>query len=835
MIKALGAVASMALFLMLQGGHLSEHGHAPSGSLTNQLPYTMSVDPVRPYQAPVHYMRNFLGRLESRPRDINFFLELAREPNSFLDILGNYQHGISSVVQVGNAIMAVVAIGGVVVVAGRWVGYFGGDSEEEVTPSYKTAHTVAMAVMLLLAGVVFVLAFLLYETSTDLNAAIDSLPMVKEMAAKDLAAFVTNTINQKVADAGRKKRRHLDELEGDFKQAFSNFIETRMHEDLMLRNGLNVTDCAESVKEIGMLFVKDGVKSQGNRLLRASKSLARVSDYRKRLCELVASNVDKSTSKERSQVVKRMKKQLHESTKLKAEEELKETLNGLDRAFNRLMTYGSRTGWWERFRSSTLFGLVPVFFLCTIAVMIPFIVVALTQKDFDEEVEETNKRFKVAGTAMAYCAFFLYVLAVLALYVALQVFPYGAVGECYLCNSYRQGSFKVLNMLAVRLWPLNERASIFRGIHPSEILSKCSHGDATLADLGIPSEVRQDMDAATKTTRIPLLDSETLKLAQRMPSFLVHDRQVEKLRGDDINVTVFVRTLRVSLSKERALTDGTRRTATAFLKKLDRVDLKDAGERLAATSYRRMLLTMLPKYYTQYLHGPTIDQHIGSCGPIYNVVDKTMSATCDGFVDSLLAFVFFLVVTAVVSTLVAVMAAAKKKKKKKSKSKKKKSKSKKKKGSKSKKKKGSKSKKKKGSKSKKKKGSKSKKKGKGKKKAKKEESKEEAKSEGESSESSASSAPTSTATTAATSASPSPSKVTTGSGSVKTNASQPTLIRVTSTRTEDTPMGPVDEVDFVEIRLPAGMVPNEPGAATATVGAGGGAAPGAPPPVRPPM
>ncbi|KAH8024989.1 hypothetical protein HPB51_002403 [Rhipicephalus microplus] len=802
MFRALGAFASMALFLVLQGRRLSGHGQAPSASLTEQLPYTMNVDPVRPYQAPVHYMRNFLGRLENRPRDINFFLELAREPNSFLDILSNYQHGISSVVQVGNVVMAVIAIGGIVVVAGSWAGYFGGDSgeaeeeevDEEVTPMYKTAHTVTVALMLLLGVVAFVLAFLLYETSSDLSASIDSLPLVKEMAARDLAAFVTNTINQKVADASRRKRHHLKELEGDFKKSFSNFIQTRVHEDLMLRNGLNVTDCAESVKQIGMLFVKDGVKSQGNRLLRASKSLARVDDYRKQLCDLVASKVEKSTSKERKKVVERLKKQLQENAKLKAEEELKETLKGLDRAFNRLMTYGSRTGWWERFGSSTLFGLVPVFFLITIAILIPFLVVALTQQDFSEEAEETNKRFKVAGKAIAYSAFVLYVLAVLGLYVALQVFPYGAVGECYLCNSYRQGSFKVLNMLAVRLWPLNERASMFRGIHPSEILSKCSHGDATLADLGIPIEVRQDIDGDTKSTRVPLLDSETLKLAQRMPTFLVHDRQVEKLHGTDVNVTFFVRTLRVSLSKERALTDGTRRRASAFLKKMDRVDLKDAGERLAATSYRRMLLTMLPKYYTQYLHGPTIDQHIGSCGPIYNVVDKTMSATCDGFVDSLLAFVFFLVVTAIVSTLVAVMAAAKKKKKRKKKSKKKKKSTKKSKKKKSKK--------------------KSKKKKSKKKKKKKKKSAKGAKPEGESSSSADSSGATTTKTATPT-----------GSGSLKTNASQPTLIRVTSTRTEDTMMGPVDEIDFVEIRLPAGMVPNDAGA----VGAGAPGAPGMPP------
>ncbi|KAK8779732.1 uncharacterized protein LOC144130333 [Amblyomma americanum] len=839
MIWSFTAVASMALFLMHKGGRLPDRGPGPPGSLSNQLPYTMDVTPVRPYQAPVHYMRNFLDRLESRPRDINFFLELAREPNSFMDILGNYQHGISSVVQVGNVLLAVVAIGGVVVVAGRWVGYFGADSnkesegeeneeeegQEEPSPSYKTAYTTAMAVTLFLAAIGFVLSFLLYETSSDLSASIDTLPVVKEMAARDLAAFVTNTINQRMEDASRKKRRHLDEIEGDFEKAFSRFLESRMHEELVMRNGLNVTDCAQNVRQIGMLFVKDGVRSQGNRLLRASKSLARISDYRKRLCGLVAKQVAKTTSKERKQVVKSLKKQLHDSAKARAEEELKETLSGLDRAFNRLMTYGSRTGWWERFRSSTLFGLVPIFFLCIFAIMIPFIVVALTQQNVDEETEAKSTRFRVAGVALAYGAFFLYIVVVLALYLALQVFPYAAVGECYLCNSYRQGSFKVLNMLAVRLWPLNERASIFRGIHPSEILGKCSHGDATLADLSIPAEVRQDMDVTPGSTRVPLLDTESLRMAKLMPSFLVHDRHVALLPADDVNVTVFVKTLRISLSKERALTDGTRRTASAFLKKLDKVDLQDAAARMAATSYRRMLLTMLPKYYAQYLHGPTITQNVGNCGPVYNVVDKTMSATCDGFVDSLLAFVFFLVVTAIVSTLVAVMAAAKKKKKKKSKSKKKKkSKSKKKKkGSKSKKKKkGSKSKKKKGSKSKKKK-SKSKK---GKKKASK--SDEGEKSEGgESSESAASTSASASPTTSAASApakpaapaagaAPAKPATPTGSGSLKT-ASQPTLIRVTSTRTEDTMMGPVDETEFVEIRLPGKGTSGEQ-LPTATVG-----------------
>lgn len=760
MHASLATFVSMALFLMMKGSSLRGRGPGPPARQSNQLAYIMDVNPVHPYQVPVYYMRRLLGQLESRPRDINFFLELAREPNGFLDILDNYQHGISMVIQLGNALLAVVAIGGVVVVGARWAGYCGGDeTAEEVTPYYKTTYTIIMSVTLFLAAIDFVLAFLLYQSSGDLSASIEALPMVKDMAARDLAAFVTNTINQKLEAAERKKKRRLEELEDDFQNAFSHFLKTRMHDDLKLRNIVNVSDCANSVREIGILFVKDGAQAQGRRLLRASKSLARVRDYQERLCNLVSSRVAKTTAKDRNQVVQKLKKELHESAHSNAQEELKETLNGLDRAFNRLMAYGSKTGWWDRFRSTTLFSFVPFFFLLILAVIVPFTVAAMTQHNFDEDPTERNIRSHVSGIALIYCAAFLFVFVVLALYVALQIFPYGAVGECYLCNSYRQGSFKVLNMLAVRLWPLNERSSMFRGIHPSEVLSKCSHGDATLADLGIPAEVRQDMDAVPRSTRVPLLDSEPYKLAQKMPSFLVHDRQVAMLPVEDINVTAFVKALRTSLSRERTLTEGTRRKASTFLQKWDQLDLKDATERLAATSYRRMLLTMLPKYYEEYLHGPRMDRHIGNCGPVYNVIDKTMSATCDGFVDSLLAFVFLLVVAAAVSTLLAVMAA---KGGKKGKKKKKKKKGKAKKG-------------KKGKKGKKKKAKKAKKK-----------PKKAAKKSSEST-SSSSKAPTETKTTT-----PPPEKKT----------SEDTVIRITTTRTGDSPAGSVDQTEFLEIRLP---------------------------------
>lgn len=771
MHASLATFVSMALFLMMKGSSLRGRGPGPPALQSNQLAYTMDVNPVHPYQVPVYYMRSFLGQLQSRPRDINFFLELAREPNGFLDILDNYQHGISMVIQLGNALLAVVAVGGIVVVVGRWAGFCGGDDvAEEVTPYYKTTYTIIMSVTLFLAAIDFVLAFLLYQSSGDLSASIEALPMVKDMAAKDLAAFITNTINQKLEVAERKKKRRLEELEDDFQNAFSHFLKNRMHDDLKLRNIVNVSDCANSVREIGMLFVKDGAQAQGRRLLRTSKSLARVRDYQERLCNLVSSRVAKTTAKGRNQVVQKLKKELHESAHSSAQEELKETLNGLDRAFNRLMAYGSKTGWWERFRSTSMFSLVPFFFLVILAVIVPFTVAAMTQHNFDEDPTERNIRSHVSGVALIYCAFFLFVFVVMALYVALQIFPYGAVGECYLCNSYRQGSFKVLNMLAVRLWPLNERSAMFRGIHPSEVLSKCSHGDATLADLGIPAEVRQDIDAVPHSTRVPLLDSEPYKLVRMMPSFFVHDKHVAMLPVEDINVTAFVKSLRTSLSKERTLTEVTRRKVSAFLRKWDQLDLKDATERLAATSYRRMLLTMLPKYYEEYLHGPRMDRHIGNCGPVYNVIDKTMSATCDGFVDSLLAFVFLLVVAAAVSTLLAVMA-AKGGKKGKKKKKKKKSKGKKKKGKKGK---------------------------KGKKKGKKKAKKKAKKKSSEESTSSASKPPTEPTKTPTP---PTPPTTTPPPEPAK-KTSEEAVIRITTTRTGDSPAGSVDQTEFLEIRIP---------------------------------
>ncbi|XP_065305024.1 uncharacterized protein [Dermacentor albipictus] len=734
-------------FLLLNAGGLMGRGPGPPEPHSDQLAYTMDVNPVHPYQAPVYYMRSLLGHLEYKPRDINFFLELAREPNGFLDILDNYQHGISMVIQFGNAILALVAIGGMVVVAARWGGYCGGDDFHEITPFSKTTYTVTMSATLFLGAVDFVLAFMLYQSSSDLSASIDALPAVKEMAAKDLAAFVTNTINQQMDVAERKKRRRLEELEDDFQKAFTRFLKARVHSDLMLRNTVNISDCADSAREIGMLFVKDGAHTQGHRLLQTSKSLARVRDYQERLCNLVAARVKKATALDRRKTVQKLRKELHESTQASAQAELKETLNGLDRAFNRLASYGSKTGWWDRFRSTATFGIVPVFFILILFVLVPFAIAAMTQHNFEEEPEERNIRSHVSGVALIYCAFFLYIFVVLALYIALQLFPYGAVGECYLCGAYRQGSFQVLNMLAVRLWPLNERASMFRGIHPSEILSKCSHGDATLADLSVPAEVRQDTDAGHRTTRAPTLDSEPFKLAQRMPAFVVHDRHVAMLPTEDINVTKFITSLRTSLSKERTLSKNTRQKASLFLQKWNRLDLEDATERLAATSYRRMLLTMLPKYYEDYFYGPTIDRHIGNCGPVYNVVDKTMSATCDGFVDSLLAFVFLLVVAAVASILLAVMAA---------------------------------------------KGGKRNKRGRRrvtrKKKVKKKKKKKKKKDDTEkTSASTLSKAPEPTKTVT-----PTPPKT----------ASEDAVIRITTTRTGDSPAGSVDQTEFLEIRLP---------------------------------
>ncbi|KAL3182991.1 hypothetical protein MRX96_006785 [Rhipicephalus microplus] len=752
------------LSLLLTAGSLTGRGPGPPEPHSDQLPYTMDVNPVHPYQAPVYYMRNLLGNLEYKPRDISFFVELAREPNGFLDILDNYQHGISMVIQFGNAILAVVAIGGIAVVAARWGGYCGGDDFHEITPFSRTSYTITMSATLFLAAVDFVLAFMLYQSSSDLNASIDALPAVKEMAAKDLAAFVTNTINQKVDVAERKKRRRLEELEDDFQKAFSRFLKARVHSDLMLRDSINISDCADNAREIGMLFMKDGAHTQGRRLLQTSKSLARVQHFQEQLCELVAARVEKATAHDRRKAVEKLKKELHESTQASAQAELKETLNGLERAFSRLASYGSKTGWWDRFRSTAMFGIVPAFFILILFVLLPFAIAGMTQHNFEEEPEERNIRSHVSGVALIYCAFFLYIFVVLALYIALQLFPYGAVGECYLCGAYRQGSFQVLNMLAVRLWPLNERASIFRGIHPSEILSKCSHGDATLADLSVPAEVRQDIDAGHGTTRAPMLDSEPFKLAQRMPEFLVHDRHVAMLPSKDINLTKFITSLRTSLSNERILSRHTRRKASLFLVKWNRLDLRDTNERLAATNYRRMLLTMLPKYYEEYFYGPTIDRHIGNCAPVYNVVDKTMSATCDGFIDSLLAFVFLLVVAAVTSILLAVMAARGGKRHKRGQKRQRR------------------------------------KKKRLRKKKKQRKKKHPKKDSDESKSESASSASLSKATSPEASKPATP--VPTPPQTPQKTASEDAVIRITTTRTGDSPAGSVDQTDYLEIRIP---------------------------------
>ncbi|KAG0410360.1 hypothetical protein HPB47_012505 [Ixodes persulcatus] len=515
-------------------------------------PYEMDVKPVQPYQVPVSYMRSLVSQLQATPSDINFFLELGREPNDFLDILDNYQHGISIAIQLGNTLLGLLSLGGVLVVAGRFAGFFGDDDVQEASPLYNAFYTTTLGVTLFAAAVDVLLAFMLYQSSSDLSASINVLPSVKAMAVNDLAAFVKNTVQQKLVIAEREKRHRLEELEEHFHRGFSSYLKARIRKDMKLYEVPSVSDCAESVRQI----------------------------------------VEESTSRERTIAMKRLQSDIPDA-RVKAD--LKTTLNGLENAAHRLMKYGAKTGWFDRFKSTTSFALLPVLFLMLLAVFITFCIGGMTQHSFTVCPEERSVGSHIAGQALICCSFILFLFSLVALYMAVGLFPYGAVG----------------------------------------------------------------------------------------------------------------------------------------------------------------------KYYYDYVNSPEISGHIGNCVPVFTVADKTMGAVCGGFVDSLLAYVFLLVMVAVVSIFLVVMAAKSAKNFRKGKRQVRRRR-KKKKGKKKKKKKGS----------------------------------------SDTEKSSPSKTPASAPATPVTPPSASSARL--------SKASEDAVVRITTIRSGDSPTGSIDRSDILEIRIPTPPAPEPP-------------------------
>ncbi|CAN7999925.1 unnamed protein product [Ixodes pacificus] len=761
MYTSLAIFVSLALFMCFKGGSLLDQGPGPPLEQIAAEPYEMDLKPVQPYQVPVSYMRSLVSQLQATPSDINFFLELGREPNDFLDILDNYQHGISIAIQLGNTLLGLLSLGGVLVVAGRFAGFCGDDDVQEASPLYNAFYTTTLGVTLFAAAVDVLLAFMLYQSSSDLSASINVLPSVKAMAVNDLAAFVKNTVQQKLVIAEREKRHRFEELEEHFHRGFSSYLKARIRKDMKLYEVPSVSDCAESVRQIGMMFIKDGASSSGRQLLMASQNLSLMHHFRDDLCDLVARKVEEFTSRERTIAMKRLQSDIPDA---RVKTDLKTTLNGLENAAHRLMKYGAKTGWFDRFKSTTSFALLPVLFLMLLAVFITFCIGGMTQHSFTVGPEERSVGSHIAGQALICCSFILFLFSLVALYMAVGLFPYGAVGECYVCQSYRQGSFKVLNLIMVRLWPLNERAAMFQGIHPSEVLSKCGRGDASLADLRVPYEVQQDSDIhdSAISTPNPFAKATTTRLEaeQRAPVLLVNDKQVSTLRVPDISLPIVIRSLSTGISKEQTLSNRTRQKTIAFLRKWDNLDLTETSDRIAASSYQRFLLTMVGKYYYDYVNSPEISGHIGNCGPVFTVADKTMGAVCGGFVDSLLAYVFLLVMVAVVSIFLVVMAAKSAKNFRKGKRKVRRRK--KKKGKKKKKKKGS----------------------------------------SDTEKSSPSKTPASAPATPVTPPS--------ASSAMLPKASEDAVVRITTVRSGDSPTGSIDRSDILEIRIPTPPAPEPP-------------------------
>ncbi|EEC13976.1 hypothetical protein IscW_ISCW010651 [Ixodes scapularis] len=220
--------------MCFKGGSLLDQGPGPPLEQIAAEPYEMDVKPVQPYQVPVSYMRSLVSQLQATPSDINFFLELGRDPNDFLDILDNYQHGISTAIQLGNTLLGLLSLGGVLVVAGRFAGFCGDDDVQEASPLYNAFYTTTLGVTLFAAAVDVLLAFMLYQSSSDLSASINVLPSVKAMAVNDLAAFVKNTVQQKLVIAEREKRHRLEELEEHFHRGFSSYLKARVRKDMKL-------------------------------------------------------------------------------------------------------------------------------------------------------------------------------------------------------------------------------------------------------------------------------------------------------------------------------------------------------------------------------------------------------------------------------------------------------------------------------------------------------------------------------------------------------------------------------------------------------------------------